>query len=339
MSNLHKYILFIYLIMETIEYIINEFCSKSKTLINLYILTISLYNILYILIKEKYKDKIINIYKNINSHSNNIDMNNSNSDINNSNSDINNSNSDNEDNYKDFIEKVDLIKKSSSIQSNREEEHEKENKEESKEESDLSNDEKIFIKNKKKSKKIIDPEQQMENLDNLFRKKIMGNLSSEKEKIIIYKDDLQRISKNFESKVIENSLRGFSVDKQLFIIDLSKLIENIKIFDMENHVCEVLYKMYNKWYIINKKDNKLLPDDSKFLQKCLKIFTKNDKFRKKINNIQFRCLKKNYIQYKTSQDIELIIVTKFIDKNKNIEKNINKNINKNIEKNINKNIE
>jgi hypothetical protein len=301
--------------METIEYIINEFCSKSKTLINLYILTISLYNILYILIKEKYKDKLINIYKNINSHSNNIDM--------------NNSNSDNEDNYKDFIEKVDLIKKSSSIQSNKEEEHEKENNEES----ENSDNEKIFIKNKKKTKKIIDPEQQMENLDNLFRKKIMGNLSSEKEKIIIYKDDLQRISKNFENKVIENSLRGYSVDRQLFIIDLSKLIDNIKLFDMENHVCEVLYKMYNKWYIINKKDNKLLPDDSKFLQKCLKIFSKNDKFRKKINNIQFRCLKKNYIQYKTSQDIELIIVTKFIDKNKDKDKKI-ENKDKKIEKNI-----
>jgi hypothetical protein len=295
--------------METIDYILNEFSSKGKTLINLYFLTISLYNILYILIKEKYKDKLINIYKNINSHSNNIDMNNS------------NSNSDNEDNYKDFIEKVDLIKKSSSIHSNKEEEEcEKENSDES----DNSNNEKIFIKNKKKTKKIIDPEQQMENLDNLFRKKIMGNLSSDHEKIITYKDDLQRISKNFESKVIENSLRGFSVDRQLFIIDLSKLIENIKIFDMENHVCEVLYKMYNKWYIINKKDNKLLPDNSKFLQKCLKIFSKNDKFRKKINNIQFRCLKKNYIQYKTSHDIELIIVTKFIDKNK--EKKIEKNI-------------
>jgi hypothetical protein len=317
MSNLHKYFLLIYLIMETIDYIISEFCLKSKTLINLYILIISLYNILYILIKEKYKDKLINIYKNINSHSNNIDM--------------NNSNSDNEDNYKDFIEKVDLIKKSHSVQSNKEEEQEKENDEESKEESDNSENEQIFIKNKKKTKKIIDPEQQMENLDDLFRKKIMGNLSSEKEKIIIYKDDLQRISKNFENKVIENSLRGFSVEKQLFLIDLSKLIENIKIFDMENHVCEVLYKMYNKWYIINKKDNKLLPDDSKFLQKCLKIFTKNDKFRKKINNIQFRCLKKNYIQYKTSQYIELIIVTKFIDKNKN--KKI-ENKDKKIEKNI-----
>ena len=109
--------------METIDYIISEFCLKSKTLINL-----------YILIKEKYKDKLINIYKNINSHSNNIDM--------------NNSNSDNEDNYKDFIEKVDLIKKSHSVQSNKEEEQEKENDEESKEESDNSENEQIFIKNK-----------------------------------------------------------------------------------------------------------------------------------------------------------------------------------------------
>jgi hypothetical protein len=294
--------------MEPIDYIINEFYSKGKTLIYVYILAISFYNILCILIKEKYNEKIINIYKNKNSNSNNIDMN----------------NSEKEDNYEDFIKKVDIIKKSStSIQSNNREEYdedEEENKEHSDVKSDNTDDENIFIKNKKikknKNKKMIDPERQMENLDDLFRKKIMGNLSSEKEKIITYKDDLQRISKNFENQVIENSLRGFSVDRQLFIIDLSKLMENIKIFDMENHVCEVLYRMYNRWYIINKNDNKLIPDNSKFLQKCLKIFSKNDKFRKKINNTQFRCLKKNYIQYKTSQDIELIIITKFTDKNK-----------------------
>ena len=317
MSNLFKYFLFVYLIMETIDYFINDFYSKGKTLINIYILTISLYNILYILIKEKYKDKIINIYKNKNSHSNNIDM--------------NNSNSEKEDNYEDFIKKVDLIKKSStSIHSNNKEEDEEESKYKEKgkfKEDDTSDDENIFIKNKNKNIKTIDPERQMEDLDDLFRKKIMGNLSSEKEKVITYKDDLQRISKNFENKVIENSLRGFSVDRQLFIIDLSKLIENIKVFDMENHGCEVLYRMYNRWYIINRKENKLIPDNSKFLQKCLKIFSKNDKFRKKINNIQFRCLKKNYIQYKTSQDIELIIITKFI--NKNIDKDKDKDKDKN----------
>jgi hypothetical protein len=294
--------------METIDYIINEFYSKSKTLIYVYMLAISFYNILYILIKEKYNEKIINIYKNKKSNNNNIDM--------------NNSNSEKEDNYEDFIKKVDIIKKSStSIQSNNREEYEKDYKETDDNNDIKSNntdDENIFIKNKKikKNKKTFDPEKQMENLDDLFRKKIMGNLSSEKEKIITYKDDLQRISKNFENKVIENSLRGFSVDRQLFIIDLSKLMENIKIFDMENHVCEVLYRMYNRWYIINKNENKLIPDNSKFLQKCFKIFSKNDKFRKKINNTQYRCLKKNYIQYKTSQDIELIIVTKFTDKNK-----------------------
>jgi len=304
--------------METIDYIINDFYSKGKTLIYVYILAISFYNILYILIKEKYNEKIKNIYKKKKSHNNNIDM--------------NNSNSEKEDNYEDFIKKVDIIKKSStSIQSNNREEYEKDNEENDDNtdvKSDNIEDENIFIKNKKikKNKKTINPERQMENLDDLFRKKIMGNLSSEKEKNVTYKDNLQRISKNFENKVIENSLRGFSVDRQLFIIDLSKLMENLKIFDMENHVCEVLYRMYNRWYIINKNENKLIPDNSKFLQKCLKIFSKNDKFRKKINNTQYRCLKKNYIQYKTSQDIELIIVTKFTDKNKdnNKEKKIEK---------------
>jgi len=304
--------------METIDYIINDFYSKGKTLIYVYILAISFYNILYILIKEKYIEKIKNIYKNKKSHNNNIDM--------------NNSNSEKEDNYEDFIKKVDIIKKSStSIQSNNREEYEKDNEENDDNtdvKSDNIEDENIFIKNKKikKNKKTINPERQMENLEDLFRKKIMGNLSSEKEKNVTYKDNLQRISKNFENKVIENSLRGFSVDRQLFIIDLSKLMENLKIFDMENHVCEVLYRMYNRWYIINKNENKLIPDNSKFLQKCLKIFSKKKKFRKKINNTQYRCLKKNYIQYKTSQDIELIIVTKFTDKNKdnNKEKKIEK---------------
>jgi hypothetical protein len=308
--------------METIDYIINEFFSKSKTLINFYFLTICLYNILYILIKENYKNKIINIYKNKiknkNSHTNNIDMSNSNTNP--------NANSDN-DNYEDFIKKVEIIKKSSNINSD----NENINREEEIKEKDISEEKDIFIKNKKKIKKmpekVVDPEIQMENLDHLFREKIMGNLSSEEEKIVTYKDDLQRISKNFERQVIENSLRGFNIDKQLFLIDLTKLIENIKNFNMENYVCEVLYKMYNKWYIINKKDNKLLPENSKLLQKFLKIFSKNDKFRKKINNIQFRCLKKNYLQYKTSQDIELIIITK-----SNIKNNIDKNKDKKIEK-------
>jgi len=310
--------------MESIDYIINEFFSKSKTLINLYFITICLYNILYILIKENYKNKIINIYnnkiKNKNSHTNNIDMSNSNTNP--------NSNSDNND-YEDFIKKVDIIKKSSNINSDNENFNREEEIKELNEKNNISEDKDIFLKNKKKIKKmpekVVDPEIQMENLDHLFREKIMGNLSSEEEKIVTYKDDLQRISKNFERQVIENSLRGFNIDKQLFLIDLTKLIENIKVFNMENYVCEVLYKMYNKWYIINKKDNKLIPENSKFLQKFLKIFSKNDKFRKKINNIQFRCLKKNYLQYKTSQDIELIIITKFIikndiDKNKKIEK-------------------
>ncbi len=314
--------------MESIDYIISEFFSKSKTLINLYFMTICLYNILYILIKENYKNKIINIYKNKiknkNSNTNNIDMSNSNTNP--------NSNSDNENNYEDFIKKVDIIKKSSNINSDNENIN---LEKEIKENDNISEDKDIFIKNKKKIKKmpekVVDPEIQMENLDHLFREKIMGNLSSEEEKIVTYKDDLQRISKNFERQVIENSLRGFNIDKQLFLIDLTKLIENIKVFNMENYVCEVLYKMYNKWYIINKKDNKLIPENSKFLQKFLKIFSKNDKFRKKINNTQFRCLKKNYIQYKTSQDIELIIITKFTDKNKdnNKEKKLKNIINVN----------
>jgi hypothetical protein len=166
----------------------------------------------------------------------------------------------------------------------------------------------------------------MEDLDNLFRKKMLGKLSSEEEKEKVYKDDLKRISKNLERDVVENSLRGFSVDKQLFILDLNKLTDNIKGFDSEKFVCEILYKMYNRWYIINKMENKIMTDDNKLLKICLKIFEKNDKFRKKINDIHFRCIKKNYIQYKSSNDIELILVTKFKEKkNKTPKNNINKN--------------
>ena len=148
--------------------------------------------------------------------------------------------------------------------------------------------------------------------------------SEEKDKV--YKDEIKRISKKFENDVVENSLRGFSVDKQLFILDLNKLMDNIKGFDSEKFICEIFYKMYNRWYIINKMENKIMTDDNKLLKICLKIFEKNDKFRKKINDIHFRCIKKNYIQYKSSNDIELILVTKFKEKkNKTPKNNINKN--------------
>ena len=243
------------------------------------------------------------------------------------------------DDYEEFINKVDQIKNNTcenqesnkievntDINKNREINPKQENLENEKNNEGVNDD--IFIKKKKKVRRIIDPERQMEDLDILFRKKMLGKLSSEeeKEKEKVYKDDLKRISKSFEKDVVENSLRGFSVDKQMFIIDLNKLTDNIKGFDSEKFVCEILYKMYNRWYIINKMENKIMTDDNKLLKICLKIFEKNDKFRKKINDIHFRCIKKNYIQYKSSNDIELILVTKFKEKkNKTPKNNINKN--------------
>jgi hypothetical protein len=280
-------------------------------------LSFSGYNIMHILVKENIKNDIIKYYKNKISLNNNIEM-------------ENKTDSDSDD-YEEFINKVEQIKsndkqeKSVNQEINKIEDPKEQNLNKEEEKIEEVKDD-IFIKKKKKVKRILDPERQMEDLDNLFRKKMLGKLSSEEEKEKVYKDDLKRISKNFERDVVENSLRGFSVDKQLFILDLNKLTDNIKGFDSEKFVCEILYKMYNRWYIINKIENKIMTDDNKLLKISLKIFEKNDKFRKKINDIHFRCIKKNYILYKTTNDIELILVTKFKEKkNKTPKNNINKN--------------
>ena len=313
--------------------ILQNIIPTSLNIIKICGLSYSGYNILQILFKEKItiNKNILKYYKNKFSLNNYIEM-------------ENKSDSDSDD-YEEFINKVEQIKsntcekldKSNTCEiqeSNKKEVNTEinENKEickinekkENLENQEVKDD--IFIKKKKKVRRIVDPERQMEDLDNLFRKKMLGKLSSEEEKEKVYKDDLKRISKSFERDVVENSLRGFSIDKQLFILDLNKLTDNIKGFDSEKFVCEILYKMYNRWYIINKMENKIMTDDNKLLKICLKIFEKNDKFRKKINDIHFRCIKKNYIQYKSSIDIELILVTKFKEKkNKTPKNNINKN--------------
>ena len=315
--------------------ILQNIIPASINIIKICGLSFSGYNILQILLKEKITNNknILKYYKNKFSLNNNIEM-------------ENNTDSDSDD-YEEFINKVDQIKNNtfdkqekSDIQKKQEKSNTCENQEINKtnqKQENLDNEENnkeakdevkddIFIKRKKKVRKNVDPERQMEDLDNLFRKKMLGKLSSEEEKEKVYKDDLKRISKSFESDVVENSLRGFSVDKQLFILDLNKLMDNIKGFDSEKFICEIFYKMYNRWYIINKMENKIMTDDNKLLKICLKIFEKNDKFRKKINDIHFRCIKKNYIQYKSSNDIELILVTKFKEKkNKTPKNNINKN--------------
>jgi hypothetical protein len=279
------------------------------------------YNILQILFREKItnNNNILKYYKNKFSLNNYIEM-------------ENKTDSDSDD-YEEFINKVEQIKSNTCEKQDQTDKQEIEentetcktniNQNNSKKNEEIKDD--IFIKKNKKVRKIVDPERQMEDLDNLFRKKMLGKLSSEEEKKEkVYKDDLKRISKSLEIDVVENSLRGFSVDKQMFILDLNKLTDNIKGFDSEKFVCEILYKMYNRWYIINKMENKIMTDDNKFLKICLKIFEKNDKFRKKINDIHFRCIKKNYIQYKSSNDIELILVTKFKEKkNKTPKNNIN----------------
>lgn len=308
--------------MSIIDNIFNNIIPTSISIIKICGLSFSGYNILQILLKEKIgnnKKNILKYYKNKFSLNNNIEM-------------ENKSDSDSDD-YEEFINKVEQIKsntfeKSENLEINKTQECKTDQKEKNLNELEKNEEVKddIFIKKKKKVRRNVDPERQMEDLDNLFRKKMLGKLSSEEEKEKVYKDDLKRISKSFESDVVENSLRGFSVDKQLFILDLNKLMDNIKGFDSEKFVCEILYKMYNRWYIINKMENKIMTDDNKLLKICLKIFEKNEKFRKKINDIHFRCIKKNYILYKTTNDIELILVTKFKEKkNKTPKNNINKN--------------
>jgi hypothetical protein len=319
--------IFIYLIiiviikiMSIFEDILYNIIPTSVNIIKIGGLSFSGYSILHILLKENFKNDIIKYYKNKFSLNNNIEM-------------ENNTDSDSDD-YEEFINKVEQIKSNDKLeQININEKDEIKESQTNQKQENLNQEEKneevkddIFIKKKKKVKRNVDPERQMEDLDNLFRKKMLGKLSSEEKKEKVYKDDLKRISKNFERDVVENSLRGFSTDKQLFILDLNKLTDNIKGFDNEKFVCEILYKMYNRWYIINKMENKIMTNDNKLLKICLKIFEKNDKFRKKINDIHFRCIKKNYIQYKSSNDIELILVTKFKEKkNKMPKNNINKN--------------
>ena len=311
--------------MSIFDDILHNIIPTSINIIKICGLSFSGYNILQIMFKEKITNNknILKYYKNKFSLNNNIEM-------------ENKSDSDSDD-YEEFINKVEQIKSNTHEKQDKSENQEiNDNKETCKsnqKEVNLNELEKneevkddIFIKKKKKVRRNVDPERQMEDLDNLFRKKMLGKLSSEEEKEKIYKDDLKRISKSFESDVVENSLRGFSIDKQLFILDLNKLMDNIKGFDSEKFVCEIFYKMYNRWYIINKMENKIMTNDNKLLKICLKIFEKNDKFRKKINDIHFRCIKKNYIQYKSSNDIELILVTKFKEKkNKMPKNNINKN--------------
>jgi hypothetical protein len=306
--------------MSIFEDILYNIIPTSVNIIKIGGLSFSGYSILHILLKENFKNDIIKYYKNKFSLNNNIEM-------------ENNTDSDSDD-YEEFINKVEQIKSNDKLeQININEKDEIKESQTNQKQENLNQEEKneevkddIFIKKKKKVKRNVDPERQMEDLDNLFRKKMLGKLSSEEKKEKVYKDDLKRISKNFERDVVENSLRGFSTDKQLFILDLNKLTDNIKGFDNEKFVCEILYKMYNRWYIINKMENKIMTNDNKLLKICLKIFEKNDKFRKKINDIHFRCIKKNYIQYKSSNDIELILVTKFKEKkNKMPKNNINKN--------------
>ena len=322
--------------MSIFDDILYNIIPTSISIIKICGLSFSGYNILQILLKEKITNNknILKYYKNKFSLNNNIEM-------------ENNTDSDSDD-YEEFINKVEQIKSNDKLEQVKSNDKVEQNKSNDKQEEKNINEKQsqtnkkqeilnqeegkkneedkddIFIKKKKKVKRNLDPERQMEDLDNLFRKKMLGKLSSEEEKEKVYKDDLKRISKNFEADVVENSLRGFSVDKQLFILDLNKLMDNIKGFDSEKFVCEILYKMYNRWYIINKMENKIMTDDNKLLKICLKIFEKNDKFRKKINDIHFRCIKKNYIQYKSSNDIELILVTKFKEKkNKTPKNNIN----------------
>ena len=235
--------------------ILQNIIPTSINIIKICGLSFSGYNILQILLKEKITNNknILKYYKNKFSLNNNIEM-------------ENKTDSDSND-YEEFINKVDQIKSNtidkqekSDIQNKQEKNNTFENQEINKtnqKQENLDNDEKnennkddIFIKRKKKVRKIIDPERQMEDLDNLFRKKMLGKLSSEEEKEKVYKDDLKRISKSLENDVVENSLRGFSVDKQLFILDLNKLMDNIKGFDSEKFVCEIFYKMYNRRNVV-----------------------------------------------------------------------------------------
>jgi hypothetical protein len=173
-------------------------------------------------------------------------------------------------------------------------------------------------------------------LEDLFNKKMAGQLSEPTYKTDVFNDDtfnkkkgvepitivkkslkeidaLKYESKRFDKMCIEPALDGFSKNK-LCIIDMDKFLENFKTYIPHNikYKTFIIYKNQNTWYLLTKKSVGILEyKHIKFLKICLKQFIEGDKFKKVINNSTYRCC---YLLYNldkvVTNEIELVICTK-----------------------------
>jgi hypothetical protein len=205
------------------------------------------------------------------------------------------------------------------------------------------NSEKKFVELNSKKKKIkkttqnksldyldsLDPNNNIEKLiklERLYEKKINNpdNISDKKEEI--FRDELKKICKNFESNCILESTRGFNIKDEMYYINISILIKNIKIFNDKfvNYDCGIFYKIYKdiekpdekikSWVQISKKGETTVNSKNKCLTVCLKIFEKVNKFRKTINGEKIRAFKNTFYLYKTNIKVDVLGIVKFSPK-------------------------
>ena len=174
--------------------------------------------------------------------------------------------------------------------------------------------------------KSVNTDKKRQILEDLFNKKMAGELSEtsinpkkkkdakkdEKNKLLI--DALKYESKRFDKLCINNAIVGYSNINNMCILEIDKLLYNVKMYISHNKKYKnfVIYKNKGIYYLLTKKELTKLDDKyTKFLKICLKQFSEKDKFRKVINKSTYRCCNQVYTLHKTNlEEIELIICTK-----------------------------
>ena len=174
--------------------------------------------------------------------------------------------------------------------------------------------------------KSVNTDKKRQILEDLFNKKMTGELSEtsinpkkkkdakkdEKNKLLI--DALKYESKRFDKLCINNAIVGYSNINNMCILEIDKLLYNVKMYISHNKKYKnfVIYKNKGIYYLLTKKELTKLDDKyTKFLKICLKQFSEKDKFRKVINKSTYRCCNQVYTLHKTNlEEIELIICTK-----------------------------
>jgi hypothetical protein len=186
--------------------------------------------------------------------------------------------------------------------------------------------------------KTVNTDKKRQILEDLFNKKMAGELSetsinhkkSKNTKKDVKKDGkndgnidinnkllidaLKYESKRFDKLCINNAIVGYSNINNMCILEIDKLLYNVKMYISHNKKYKnfVIYKNKGIYYLLTKKELTKLDDKyTKFLKICLKQFNEKDKFRKVINNTTYRCCHQVYTLHKTKlEEIELIICTK-----------------------------